>query len=196
MVAKRDSVKQTWHTVADRVFNNSFTAVNIMPRREYIFRVYAKNDIWLSEPSESLTWGCVSKKEKFTLSMPEPKTFNFESLPTFTVPMKTHTSPEKYECYMSCAVSGNPNPHVTWYHHNISLNTNTNYYITNTCGVCSLLILRVVPKNNGEYKVVAENSLGRAECTTQLKIRGRLCEYIAGKRIGPQNTHVSFSLFS
>ncbi|MCI4375310.1 hypothetical protein PGIGA_G00107990 [Pangasianodon gigas] len=103
IVAKRDSVKQTWHTVADRVFNNNFTAVNIMPGREYNFRVYAKNDIGLSEPSESPTWGRVSKKEKFTFSMPEPKTFNFESPPTFTVPLKTHTSPEKYECYMSCA---------------------------------------------------------------------------------------------
>lgn len=112
--------------------------------------------------------------EKFTLSMPEPKTFNFESPPTFTVPMKTRTSPEKYECYMSCAVRGNPTPRVTWYRNNISLNTNTNYYITNTCGVCSLLILRVGPKDNGEYKVVAENSLGYAECTTQLKIRGKL----------------------
>ncbi|KAB5584063.1 hypothetical protein PHYPO_G00103100 [Pangasianodon hypophthalmus] len=171
IVAKRDSVKQTWHTVADRVFNNNFTAVNIMPGREYNFRVYAKNDIGLSEPSESPTWGRVSMKEKFTFSTPEPKTFNFESPPTFTVPLKTHTSPEKYECYMSCAVRGNPTPYVTWYRNNFSLNTNTNYYITNTCGVCSLLILRVGPKDNGEYKVVAENSLGHAECTTQLKIR-------------------------
>ncbi|KAK2857886.1 hypothetical protein Q7C36_005805 [Tachysurus vachellii] len=171
MVTKRDSVKQTWHTVADRVFNNSFTAVNIMPGREYNFRVYAKNDIGLSEPSESPTWGRESKKEKFTLSMPEPKAFNLESPPTFTVPMKTHTSPEKYECHMSCAVRGNPTPYVTWYRNNISINTNTNYYITNTCGVCSLKILRVGTKDNGEYKAIAENSLGRAECTTQLKIR-------------------------
>lgn len=67
VVAKRDSVKQTWHTVADQVFNNSFTAINIMPGREYNFRVYAKNDIGLSEPSESLTWGRVSKKGKVSI---------------------------------------------------------------------------------------------------------------------------------
>lgn len=117
--------------------------------------------------------------ERFTVSVPEPKALNFESPPTFTVPMKTHTCQEKYECYMSCAVRGNPTPYVTWYHNNISLNADANYYITNTCGVCSLLILRVGPKDSGEYKVVAENSLGRAECITQLKIKGMMCEYIA-----------------
>lgn len=62
MVMKRDSIKRTWQTVADRLFNNNFTAINIMPGREYKFRVYSKNDIGLSEPSESQTWGIVRKK--------------------------------------------------------------------------------------------------------------------------------------
>ncbi|XP_051563268.1 immunoglobulin-like and fibronectin type III domain-containing protein 1 [Myxocyprinus asiaticus] len=171
IVMKQDSIKRTWQTMAERLFNNNFTAVNIMPGREYNFRVYSKNDIGLSEPSESQTWGVVRKKEKFSLNFAPSKPCNFDAAPIFTVPLKTHTSPEKYECYMSCAVRGDPTPHVTWYRNNVSLNTNPNYYISNTCGVCSLLILTVGAKDNGEYKVVAENSLGRAECTTQLKIR-------------------------
>uniref|UniRef100_A0A672QL40 Immunoglobulin-like and fibronectin type III domain-containing protein 1 n=1 Tax=Sinocyclocheilus grahami TaxID=75366 RepID=A0A672QL40_SINGR len=165
MVMKRDSIKCTWHSVADRLFNNNFTAVNIMPGREYNFRVYAKNDIGLSEPSESLTWA-------------PSKPCNFDSAPIFTVPLKTHTIPEKYECYMSCAVRGFPTPHITWYRNNVNINTDTNYYITNTCGICSMLILRVGAKDNGEYRVVAENSLGRAECSTQLTILGMLTEYV------------------
>lgn len=89
------------------------------------------------------------------------------------VPLKIHTAPQGYECYMSCAVRGDPTPHVTWYRDNVSLNTNTNYLITNTCGVCSLLILRVGPKDMGEYKIIAENPLGRAECSTNLTVRGK-----------------------
>ncbi|KAK7155702.1 hypothetical protein R3I93_010373 [Phoxinus phoxinus] len=170
MVMKRDSIKRTWQTVADRLFNNNFTAINIMPGREYKFRVYSKNDIGLSEPSESQTWGIIRKKEKYRLNLAPSKPCNFDSAPIFTVPLKTHATPEKYECYMSCAVRGDPIPHVTWYRNNVSLNTNTNYYISNTCGVCSMLILRVGAKDNGEYKAVAENSLGRAECSTQLTI--------------------------
>ena len=104
--------------------------------------------------------------------MPESKTCNLERPPKFLVPLKKHTAPEGYECYMSCAVRGDPTPHVTWYRNNISLNTNTNYYISNTCGVCSMTILRVGPKDTGEYKIIAENSLGRAECATKLTVKG------------------------
>jgi len=89
------------------------------------------------------------------------------------VPLKIHTAPQGYECYMSCAVRSNPAPRITWYRNNVNLNTDTNYLITNTCGVCSLLILRVGPKDTGEYKIIAENQLGRAECSTNLTVRGK-----------------------
>lgn len=62
MVMKRDSHKRQWHTVADHIFNNRFTACNIMPGREYQFRVYAKNDMGSSKPSESPKWLISSKK--------------------------------------------------------------------------------------------------------------------------------------
>ncbi|XP_035244791.1 immunoglobulin-like and fibronectin type III domain-containing protein 1 isoform X1 [Anguilla anguilla] len=171
MVSKRDSVKRAWHTVADHLFNNKFTVCNIMPGRQYYFRIYAKNDMGVSEPSESPVWEVTRKKEKFTVNTTESKTCNLESAPKFMIPLKMHAAAQGYECYMSCAVRGDPAPHVTWYRDNVSLNTNTNYYITNTCGVCSMLILRVGPKDTGEYKVIAENPLGRAECSTKLTVR-------------------------
>uniref|UniRef100_A0A8D0DFQ5 Immunoglobulin like and fibronectin type III domain containing 1, tandem duplicate 1 n=1 Tax=Sander lucioperca TaxID=283035 RepID=A0A8D0DFQ5_SANLU len=111
--------------------------------------------------------------QKFTMNMPETKACNLQCPPKFIVPLKMHTAPQGYECYMSCAIKGDPTPHVTWLRNSISLNTNTNYFISNTCGVCSLLILRVGPKDFGEYKVVAESSLGRAECSTKLTVRGK-----------------------
>ncbi|XP_028849763.1 immunoglobulin-like and fibronectin type III domain-containing protein 1 isoform X2 [Denticeps clupeoides] len=171
MVSQRDSTKQTWSTVGDRLFNNKFTACNIMPGREYHFRVYAKNDMGMSEPSESPTWGSSRKRDKFVIKMPIYKEYNLQCAPSFLVPLKLHTAPKGYECYMTCAVKGNPVPRITWYRNSISLNTNTNYYITNTCGVCSMLILRVGPKDEGEYTIRAESSLGRAECSTTLTLK-------------------------
>uniref|UniRef100_A0A3Q3NNZ4 Immunoglobulin like and fibronectin type III domain containing 1, tandem duplicate 2 n=1 Tax=Mastacembelus armatus TaxID=205130 RepID=A0A3Q3NNZ4_9TELE len=163
-VSKLDSTKRTWTTVADRLFNNKFTVCNIMHGREYHFRVYAKNDMGISAPSESPTWGKEKKKGV--------KECDLQCAPTFIVPLKLHTAPKGYECYMTCAVKGNPKPHITWYRNHISLNTNTNYYISNTCGVCSMLILRVGPRDMGEYTITAENALGRVECSTILSVRG------------------------
>uniref|UniRef100_A0A3Q2WHX4 Immunoglobulin-like and fibronectin type III domain-containing protein 1 n=1 Tax=Haplochromis burtoni TaxID=8153 RepID=A0A3Q2WHX4_HAPBU len=164
-VSKLDSTKHSWVTVADRLFNNKFTVCNVMHGREYHFRVYAKNDMGISAPSESPTW-------EFLVSVPTMKDCDLRCAPSFIVPLKLHTAPKGYECYMSCAVKGNPKPRITWYRNHISLNTNTNYYISNTCGVCTMLILRVGPKDMGEYSVIAENSLGRAECSTILNVRG------------------------
>uniref|UniRef100_A0A669D941 Ig-like domain-containing protein n=1 Tax=Oreochromis niloticus TaxID=8128 RepID=A0A669D941_ORENI len=110
--------------------------------------------------------------EKFLVTVPTIKDCDLWCAPSFIVPLKLHTAPKGYECYMSCAVKGNPKPRITWYRNHISLNTNTNYYISNTCGVCTMLILRVGPKDMGEYSVIAENSLGRAECATILNVRG------------------------
>ncbi|XP_054473736.1 immunoglobulin-like and fibronectin type III domain-containing protein 1 [Anoplopoma fimbria] len=171
MITKRDSVKRSWQTVADHLFNNKFTLINIMPGRQYKFRVYTRNDMGLSKPSESPIWEVKRRKETFSLTLPATKNCSFETSPAFSVPLKMHNSPESYECYMSCAVTGNPKPHVTWYRNNISLNTNTNYYITNTCGVCSMVILRVGPKDSGDYTVIAENPLGRDECSTKLVVK-------------------------
>ncbi|XP_026223408.1 immunoglobulin-like and fibronectin type III domain-containing protein 1 [Anabas testudineus] len=170
-VSKLDSTKQTWTTVADRLFNNKFTVCNIMHGREYHFRVYAKNDMGISAPSESPTWGVEKKRDKFVVNVATREDCDLRCAPTFIVPLKVHTAPKGYECYMSCAVQGNPRPRITWYRNHISLNTNTNYYISNTCGVCTMLILRVGLRDMGEYFVTAENALGRAECSTVLNVR-------------------------
>ncbi|XP_072222412.1 immunoglobulin-like and fibronectin type III domain-containing protein 1 [Leuresthes tenuis] len=170
-VSKLDSTRHTWTTVADKLFNNRFTVCNTMHGREYLFRVYAKNDIGISEPSESPRWVMEKKKEKIVASEPTSKHYDSQCAPSFIVPLKLHTATKGYECHMSCAVKGNPTPRITWYRNCLSLNTDTNYYISNTFGVCSMRILCVGSKDMGEYTVIAENSLGRAECSTVLSVR-------------------------
>lgn len=73
---------------------------------------------------------------------------------------------------MTCAVRGCPSPYIAWYHNGICIDSDKNYYITNAFGVCSMCILRVRPEDSGEYKVVAVNSFGRAECSSTLKVKG------------------------
>uniref|UniRef100_A0A8C7EYV2 Immunoglobulin like and fibronectin type III domain containing 1, tandem duplicate 2 n=1 Tax=Oncorhynchus kisutch TaxID=8019 RepID=A0A8C7EYV2_ONCKI len=174
VVYKRDSVKRTWRMVADSLFNHKFTVINILPGREYNFRVFAKNDMGLSEPAVSPTWKTTRRKGHITEKY--VKGLDLQCPPSFLLRLKICTAPPGYECYMSCAVRGDPKPHVTWYHNNVSLNTNTNYLITNVCGVCTMLILKIGPKDSGEYSVIADSPLGRAECSTKLTVRGSISQ--------------------
>ncbi|KAM8868669.1 immunoglobulin-like and fibronectin type III domain-containing protein 1 isoform 1-T2 [Synchiropus picturatus] len=171
MICMRDSFKPTWRPVADNLFNNKYTVVNIVPGREYSFRVFSKNDMGPSAPSESQGFMTPKEKEKFTVTRPEIKSLDLSSPPSFIIPLKKRMPPPGYECCISCAVKGDPTPRVTWFRNNISINTNTNYHITNVCGVCSLLILRVTPKDEGEYKIAIENRLGTAEYSMYMNIR-------------------------
>ncbi|XP_041836615.1 immunoglobulin-like and fibronectin type III domain-containing protein 1 isoform X2 [Melanotaenia boesemani] len=168
VVSQNDSKMRVWKTVADRLFTNTYTVNNILPGIQYHFRIYAKNDMGLSEPSESPTWGFNSNRVPITSNGVGSSEICFERPPSILVPLKVHTHPKGYQVYMTCAVRGHPTPTVSWYLNDICINSDSNYYITNCFGVCSMHILRVRPKDGGVYKVVAVSSLGEAECSTKL----------------------------
>lgn len=62
VVSQCNSNTRVWKTIADRLFTNTYTAYNIVPGIEYHFRIYAKNDVGLSNPSQSPTWGTNSNR--------------------------------------------------------------------------------------------------------------------------------------
>ncbi|XP_035486161.2 immunoglobulin-like and fibronectin type III domain-containing protein 1 isoform X3 [Scophthalmus maximus] len=171
VVSQHDSTTRVWKTVADRLFANTYTANNILPGIEYHFRIYAKNDMGLSDPSQSPTWGANSNRVQITSNGVKSSEICFERPPSILVPLKVHTPPKGYQLFMTCAVRGCPTPTVSWYLNDVCINSDSNYYITNSYGVCSMYILRVRQKDGGEYKVIAVNSFGKAECSTKLVVR-------------------------
>ncbi|XP_062402366.1 immunoglobulin-like and fibronectin type III domain-containing protein 1 isoform X2 [Sardina pilchardus] len=168
MVTEHESNNRMWHTIADRLFCNTFTAT-VHSGREYHFRVYAKNDMGLSDPSNSPTWGFNCNKVAATTNV--PVAVSLDRPPSIMVPLKVHTPPKGYQCFMTCAVRGFPTPYVFWYLNDTCINDNKNYYITNAHGICSMYILRVGTTDGGEYKVVAINSFGTAECSTKVNVK-------------------------
>lgn len=63
MVVEHDTNTLIWRTIANQLFCTTCTA-SVQSGHEYHFRIYAKNDMGLSEPSESPTWGVHSIKGK------------------------------------------------------------------------------------------------------------------------------------
>ncbi|XP_055016668.1 immunoglobulin-like and fibronectin type III domain-containing protein 1 [Boleophthalmus pectinirostris] len=171
VVSQCDSNNRMWKNVADRLFTNSYTAININPGVEYRFRIFAKNDMGLSDPSHSPPWGVNNNRIPIPANGLNSTEVSFERPPSILVPLKVHTPPKGYQLFMTCAVRGCPTPNISWYLDNICINSDNHYYMTNSFGVCSLYILRVRPKDSGEYKVVAVNSFGQAECSTKLIVK-------------------------
>ncbi|XP_062853223.1 immunoglobulin-like and fibronectin type III domain-containing protein 1 [Trichomycterus rosablanca] len=168
MITEHDSETRIWHTIADRLFCNTYTT-NVQSGHQYHFKIYAKNDMGLSEPSVSPTWGFNSIKG--SLFKPSPAMVTLVKPPSISVPLKVHTPPKGYQCFMTCAVRGCPTPYISWYLDGICINSNKHYYITNAHGVCSIYIRRVEPEDAGEYKLVAVNSFGTAECSAKLRVK-------------------------
>lgn len=80
MVSCRESLKRKWTPVADNLFNNKFTVVNILPGREYYFRVFAKNDMGVSPPSESPMFQTKKEKGSFHKSIISESSLTFIKL--------------------------------------------------------------------------------------------------------------------
>ncbi|XP_078277083.1 immunoglobulin-like and fibronectin type III domain-containing protein 1 [Rhinoraja longicauda] len=172
VVMKRDSGRPSWHTVGDNIFNNKFTVINVIPGRKYHFRVLAKNDLGCSESSDTQEpWCVVKQKDHIAFKVPKQKGVNNTSAPQFTVKLKTHIATPGSDVCMSCSVKGHPPPNVTWFKNNTYIGNYANFWATNVYGVCSLYIFNASPRENGEYMVMAENSVGKATCSTRLTIR-------------------------
>ncbi|XP_073708683.1 immunoglobulin-like and fibronectin type III domain-containing protein 1 [Garra rufa] len=173
MVEEYNSNTRNWRRIADHLLCTTYTT-SIQPGQEYHFKVYAKNDMGLSDPSESPTWGVNNNKVLAPSTVQAVVTL--ERPPSILVPLKVRTPPRGYQCYMTCAVRGCPTPYISWYHNGICINSDNNYYITNAFGICSMYILRVRPEDSGAYKVVAVNPFGRAECSSTLKVKEQISD--------------------
>ncbi|NXD13479.1 IGFN1 protein, partial [Nothocercus nigrocapillus] len=172
-VLKRESQKGLWHTVGDMIHTNKFTYTKLIPGRDYYFRVVAKNCLGTSGPSETVQpWRLQKQKADFQVKQREYRGVNQNQPPRFLVQLKPRVVTVGTECQMSCAVTGYPQPKITWYKDGRDLSKDPTYLHKNVFGVCSLMILGVVKNDEGEYMVEASNDLGRAFSKASLTVKG------------------------
>ncbi|XP_020762659.2 immunoglobulin-like and fibronectin type III domain-containing protein 1 [Odocoileus virginianus] len=169
-VLMRTSAHAPWCPAAERLHNCRFTLVGVLPGHEYHFRVVAKNELGASEPSDTRQPWVVPRQppDKVPargLSYREP---DLSQKPRFLVGLRPHLLPLGSECCMTCAVQGQPRPHVSWFKNDQSLANHPTAYTTDVMGVCSLVIPSVSATDGGQYKAVAENTLGQAVSTATL----------------------------
>ncbi|XP_059829909.1 immunoglobulin superfamily member 22-like [Hypanus sabinus] len=171
VIMKRDASTATWYTVTDRVFGNKFTVTGLLPGRKYFFRVIARNDIGDSDPLDlKEPWYLARDKERFSLQRKEYQEKDWTHAPVFITPLKDHTVHRGNDCTMSCAISGNPRPSITWYKGKVHISENLKYWYTSSNGVCTLTIPSTEMDDADEYTIVAENSLGKVKCSCKVTV--------------------------
>ncbi|KAM9613301.1 LOW QUALITY PROTEIN: immunoglobulin-like and fibronectin type III domain-containing protein 1 [Trichechus inunguis] len=171
-VFTRSSAHGSWREVADRVPNH-FTLLDVLPGHQYHFRAVPKNELGGSKPSDtSQPWYIPRQRERFTVKAPSYREPDLSQQPWFLVALRAHLLPQDSVCCMSCAVRESPRPHVTWFKDDQSWEGNPAVYSTNVLGMCSLVIGSVSLKDSGQYKAVAENTLGQAVRTATLIVIG------------------------
>lgn len=110
--------------------------------------------------------------DKPEMKLPRYKGLNRDQPPRFLVQLKPHVVNLGFNCHMSCAVTGDPAPQVTWYKGNKNLSQDPAFLCKNDFGVCSLVIPGVKPADAGQYKVLAVNELGQAISKSELTVKG------------------------
>ncbi|XFF86071.1 hypothetical protein AB1E18_012290 [Capra hircus] len=169
-VLMRTSAHAPWCPAAERLHNCRFTLVGVLPGHEYHFRVVAKNELGDSEPSDTRQPWVVPRQppDKVAARAPSYREPDLSQKPRFLVGLRPHLLPLGSECCMTCAVQGQPRPHVSWFKNDQSLANHPAAYTTDVMGVCSLVIPSVSATDGGQYKAVAENTLGQAVSTATL----------------------------
>ncbi|KAL7858382.1 hypothetical protein AOLI_G00184840 [Acnodon oligacanthus] len=171
IILKRDTSTPTWFTAAEHIFSSKYTVTGLFPGRKYYFRVIARNLIGDSSPLDSKEPFTIEKEhENFTLNLKRSPPKHHEVKPGFLLPLKDHAVHRGNDCTMSCAFLGSPKPQVSWFKEDVSISDSPRYWQSSADGVCTLTIPTCTAKDSGEYTLLVENKLGKAECKCYLVV--------------------------
>lgn len=92
--------------------------------------------------------------------------------PEFTKQLENVSARDGSEVTLSCVVSGQPTPSVSWSHNDRSIDASTDYAINRdpSSGRCQLVIVDCMASDQGQFKCIATNPSGSAQtqCTVTI----------------------------
>ncbi|CAH1252572.1 QRICH2 [Branchiostoma lanceolatum] len=95
-----------------------------------------------------------------------------KAVPAFTKKLTTMLAKEGSTFEAAVRVSGDPQPDITWYHHDKPLKPTDKLDIVKDKGYSSLVFMEVLPQHAGLYSCVATNVMGKATSRAPLVITG------------------------
>ncbi|XP_061226041.1 myosin light chain kinase, smooth muscle isoform X3 [Neopsephotus bourkii] len=90
--------------------------------------------------------------------------------PSFTEKLQDAQVVDGEKLVLQCRISSDPPAAVTWTVDNKTIKSSKSIVISQEGTLCSLTIEKAMPEDAGEYKCIAENAAGKAECACKVLV--------------------------
>ncbi|XP_010014632.1 PREDICTED: myosin light chain kinase, smooth muscle isoform X2 [Nestor notabilis] len=90
--------------------------------------------------------------------------------PSFTEKLQDAQVVDGEKLVLQCRISSDPPAAVTWTVDSKTIKSSKSIVISQEGTLCSLTIEKVMPEDGGEYKCIAENAAGKAECACKVLV--------------------------
>uniref|UniRef100_A0A8B9J2S8 Myosin light chain kinase, smooth muscle n=1 Tax=Amazona collaria TaxID=241587 RepID=A0A8B9J2S8_9PSIT len=92
--------------------------------------------------------------------------------PSFTEKLQDAQVVDGEKLVLQCRISSDPPAAVTWTVDSKTIKSSKSIVISQEGTLCSLTIEKAMPEDRGEYKCIAENAAGKAECACKVLVEG------------------------
>uniref|UniRef100_A0A8C2WUI9 Myosin-binding protein C, cardiac-type n=1 Tax=Cyclopterus lumpus TaxID=8103 RepID=A0A8C2WUI9_CYCLU len=170
-IQKAEKKTMEWFTVYEQYRRTNCVASDLIMGNEYVFRVFAINQVGPSQEPCSSTDSAYIHKIGMEYKSPTYKDRDFSQAPKFTHPLVNRSIIAGYSTTLSCSVRGIPKPKVTWYKNKMDISNEAKYRMFCKQGVLTLEIRKPCTFDGGIYMCKAVNDNGEDVVECKLEVR-------------------------
>ncbi|XP_042348323.1 myosin binding protein Ha isoform X5 [Plectropomus leopardus] len=170
-VQKADMKTGEWFSVLEHYHRLTATISDLIMGNSYSFRVFAENQVGISEKSAVTKEVAKIQKTGIVYKPPEYPEHDFSEAPKFTTPLSDRAATVGYTTKLLCSVRGCPKPKIEWLKNQMVIGKDPKFRQISNQGICSLEIRKPCSFDGGVYTCRAKNAQGEAAVSCKLEVK-------------------------
>ncbi|XP_068589937.1 myosin binding protein Ha isoform X1 [Cebidichthys violaceus] len=170
-IQKADRKTGEWFSVLEHYHRLTVTITDLIMGNSYSFRVFAENQVGISEMSTVTKGVATIQKTGIVYKPPEYPERDFSEAPRFTTPLTDRAATVGYTTKLLCSVRGCPKPKIEWLKNQVIIGNDPKFRQNSTQGICSLEIRKPCCFDGGVYTCRAKNQQGEAVVSCKLEVK-------------------------